>query len=874
MKSSSRSVTSIVILGLVLESAVPGARVYGQANPASNFSFPGADPAVMNMQLIAANVQTAMAACAQKSQVSRVSAFADKSGTVGSLAGLAFKESRKDSSKDLLAGLTETKPSGTCYDAVALGKADASGVRKFDTTKISEVTKKQVNCLMSCDPPEEEATGCVVIYGTTNTGKYTADQRKAGNDRIQMALDKIKIYKAFQNFKMNACVNQEELDLKLAQELYQCQQKALSDAVSAAALQLQNALNEHKTAFDKMSQANQELFQQWVDINVALGAKDPDEDPLFNMGGDKTQSNQFGGLLGIQRALNEDLAAQETKGAEFKTKVDELKQSIQANNDNLERGRMESVSGCMSKTNSIGVSGGRALTCFRPMKDKEGQPMLDANGNPKYAQGTCGPIEFLKTQVEQSAFKTSRGNVVMSQNRRDDSNRLGIEFQNIADSILQDMAPPASEGEVLSPDATTWSEISSKYGPALNELSQKTGVNLMGQLEKVASFCFTTGDRWKNQQIRSASSTYGKAKAENEKKRSELNGELQKGLGDLKKNYSDAMAVLGNQAVALNTYNCTKSDPQKMLDCYDQIRTNTRDLLEGTGASATVIRNAKGQPIAPPCKGINGCVTVLNQARKVKKGHVQEGRRIQTSFAIQAKAKIDQNVLGLANLLKGLQGQVSAQFGVVAGLANRLGVKAGASPKMVEGAEALAPVEANPGPPPSGPGPYKSPGDMAKVLSGKMMPGGMINFSDDGMGDVVADAMEKIKEKKEKEKERLEKFKDNSKEIDDLAKTCGKDDKDNVGNGACDQCSKSMLQACSGGGSGGGSDPVSEILNAVQGTATDMNSGDFQKAYNALGGLTCPDPDVLSVCNNCVGTKQKAYETYKTEVEKAKVAKP
>jgi hypothetical protein len=96
-----------------------------------------------------------------------------------------------------------------------------------------------------------------------------------------------------------------------------------------------------------------------------------------------------------------------------------------------------------------------------------------------------------------------------------------------------------------------------------------------------------------------------------------------------------------------------------------------------------VIRNDKGQAIAPPCKGINGCVTVLNQARKVKKGHVQEGRKIQTNFAIQARAKIDQSVLGLANLLKNLQGQVSSQFGVVAGLANRLGVKANASPKMV-----------------------------------------------------------------------------------------------------------------------------------------------------------------------------------------------
>ncbi len=861
MKKSSIPVTILTILGMISQGVVPLPRAHGQGSPTGNFSFPGADPAAMNLQMIATGVQGAMAACLQMNQMNRAKSLLDKSGALNSALGLASKETRKDASKNLLTGAAGVKPSGTCYDALAKGKANSNGIREFDLTKMSEVAKSATNCLMDCPPPEEDGAGCMDFFGKPkNDGKFDSKSREAGFAKIQTAIDKIQVYKAFKNFQMNSCTNQEEQELRLAQELYQCQQKALSDAVSAAALQIQNTLNEHKAAFDKMTQANEELFQQWVDINKVLGAQDDqDPDPLFNTGGDKTQSNQFGGLLGIQRALNQDLSEQETQGAKFKQDVDALKQSIQANNDSLERGRMEAVSGCMSQSNSIGVSGGRALTCFKPMV-KDGQPVLDPNGRPRYDRVTCGPIEFLKTQVEQSAFVTSRGNVVQSQNRRDDSERLGMEFQNIADSILQDMTPNGGKEESLVPDSTTWGEISSRYGPALNELSQKTGVNLMGQLEKVASFCFSTGDRWKNQQVRSVSSNYGKAKAANDQKRSELNGELQKGLGELKKNYSDAMAVLGNQAVALNTFNCTKTDPKKMLECYDQIRSNTRDLLEGTGASATVIRNEKGQAIAPPCKGINGCVTVLNQARKVKKGHVQEGRKIQTNFAIQARAKIDQNVLGLANLLKNLQGQVSSQFGVVAGLANRLGVKANASPKMVEGAEALQPADSTQGRPPSGPGPYKSPEDMAKVLSGKMMPGGMINFSDDGMGDVVADAMEKIKEKKDKFKEELDKFKDNSKDIQELRTSCVSDKSDNVGNGACGpECSAQALEAAKCGDSAKFK-AVDDALAMLNGTDPEKAQVTFSNANAALTGISCGDPSVRETCLYCVRTKSDRFQ--------------
>jgi hypothetical protein len=256
-------------------------------------------------------------------------------------------------------------------------------------------------------------------------------------------------------------------------------------------------------------------------------------------------------------------------------------------------------------------------------------------------------------------------------------------------------------------------------------------------------------------------------------------------------------------------------------------------------------------------------VTVLNQARKVKKGHVQEGRKIQTNFAIQARAKIDQNVLMLANVLKNLQGQVSSQFGVVAGLANRLGVKAKASPNMVEGPEALEAAESTQGRPPSGPGPYKSPGDMAKVLSGKMMPGGMINFSDDGMGDVVADAMDKIKEKKDKLKEELDKFKDNSKEIQELATSCiGANSSDNVGNGACGQeCSSALKE-------GSCNTNVSDIVAACRAAFPDSSVEDtFKKGFDALD--KCGDDTAKAICENCISTKKASYAQDKATAEGA-----
>jgi|GEM_PF-4053573 len=870
MRKFTNSVSMLVMFCLVLNVGGHPSVAQAQGGPSGNFTFPGANPALMDTSTLAAGVNAAIGKCAVEDRNRRLNSRLDKNALIGTTAAVLDRSSTRSDKAQSAWGLGSSilgaKPQGNCYDAATKSASRSSKLFKsssgkeweYDQASFEEALKNPTNCNMECPRPEQEDSSCADYFGSREvSGRYNDKNKTDGLKRIRAALDRITVYKRFMNFKMNNCASQEKNELMLAQQAYACTQKALSDAVSAAAAQLQMALNQQKGDFEKMSQANQQLYQQWKDINTALGSNDPDDsDPLFRDGADKNQSNQFGGLLGIQRALNQDLAEQESKGSQFKEEVENLKRDVQRNNDMLESGRMGEVSKCMSTSNSIGVAGGRALTCFKPMVDKDGRPVADASGKPRFAKVTCGPIEYLRTQVEQSALVTSGGNVVRSQNRQDEAQVRGQEFQNIADSILQDMTPNRGEGEVLSPNSTTWSDLTSKYGAALNELSQKSGVNLMGQLEKVASHCFSQGDKWRNQQIRSPSSSYGKLKAEADNRRTKLNGELQKGLGELNKNYSDAMAVLGRQAVALNRFNCTKTDPQKMLDCFDSIRSNTRDILEGTGASATVIRNDKGQPIAPPCKGINGCVTVLNNARKSKKGQVQEGRKIQAEYSTKARSDVDNQMLVLANMLKGLQGQVSAQFGSVAGLANALGVTAKTSPNMITDPEALEAAESNNAKPPSGDGPYKSPRDMSRVLSAKMQPGGMMDFANDGMGDMMASAMQKIQEKQDKAREDLASFKDVSKGLDELARTCGKEDSENVGNEACAQeCDSTSLTAAGCSGSNLGDIWAAlTILNGDRGAASKI-----EKANLALSGLKCPEDGLRKLCQNCVVTKSNSY---------------
>ncbi|MBU6153752.1 MAG: hypothetical protein KGP28_05575 [Bdellovibrionales bacterium] len=877
MKKSWVVARILAVLAVVNPGLGPVPKTFGDAvtPPLGNFGFPGVDPALMQMQLIATNVQAAMLACAQKSKISRVGAFFEKTGALGDLAGLTSKDTRKDAGKNLLSSVSGTKPSGTCYDQLLKAKIDTkkvSGVKTEPSASplISELTKSQANCLLDCPPPEEDATGCVDFFGVPNaSGKYNKDQKDAGFARIALATRKVGIYRAFQNFKMNACANQEELDLRVAQELYQCQQKALSAAVSEAGLQLQNVLNQHRAAFEKMTQTNQELFQQWVDISVALGAKDPDEDPLFSMVGDKNVSNQFGGLLAIQRELNEAKGQREVDAASFKAEVEKLNLDIEANDQSLEIGRVKAAFECMNSGVTMGGAGGGGL-CTRPVKDEKGAPVL-ANGVAVNEDYACSPLESLATTVEQSAYKTSNG-VIDNQRFREEARRRKLQFERLSEAIKQSMAPSGGQGETLIPQVSDWSGLKNRFGQAIEQLSAQTGIrNLEREIKKVASFCFSEGNTWRKNQIRNSKSEYRVKKYENNKTSSELSGRLQKGLGELKKNYADAMAVLGGQAVALDTSSCTKIVPTKMLDCYKQISDNTNGLLEGTGASATVIRNAKGQPLAAPCKGIDGCVTVLNQSRKVKKGQVQEGRRIQTDFAIKARATMDQSVLSLANLLKGLQGQVASQFGVVAGLANRLGVEANASPKMVEGVEPLKAMEPTPGPPPTGPGPYQDPSDLAKVLSGKMMPGGMINFADDGMGKVVADAMMKIQENKKEVRDELKDFKDKSKEIQELLTSCLKDDSDNVGNGACEgNCELALDESkCS--------TNIDDVLKALQvsyAITTDVKTAS-ENGLKALNGCKTSDPDTFLLCRNCITTKTSTYSEDKSRAEgAAKSAKP
>jgi hypothetical protein len=132
---------------------------------------------------------------------------------------------------------------------------------------------------------------------------------------------------------------------------------------------------------------------------------------------------------------------------------------------------------------------------------------------------------------------------------------------------------------------------------------------------------------------------------------------------------------------------------------------------------------------------------------------------------------------------------------------------------------------------------------------------------------VVADAMDKIKEKKEKLKEGLDKFDDNSKEIQELSKSCVSDKSDNVGNGACgpDSCNKELLAKCSGTSD---ETQLNAILDLVENppsatkdeTKNKATETKFSDALSKLRGFDCSsDPQVKEECKFCVTSKKEQF---------------
>ena len=732
-------------------------------------------------------------------------------------------------------------------------------------TGVLNVSKLDASyCDASLPDPNTEVGSCTSVYGGDPP---SSDQKVSGNKKLTDQIQAIKNFRDFKKWQSTSCIDKDKKALDDQLKVYQCKQGVLAQAVAMASQMMQTALQQNQAEFGKAIQYQNEVGDQIRQVDEILG---PEDEKLAGMEG----GNQFKGLLGVQRALTAKLAEMNTKEKDFKSRTDDLQKRTDSNEQKLDAERMGEVGSCMRGQRSLGVSGGRSLTCYKPViltaKDGTQQPKLDVAGKQVYAKQSCGPMEYVRSQVAQSAFITSRG-VMRSQARTEDSEANAAQFDAFSDAIMRDLGAEDEKlngGDRLVTRESTWEDISKKYSGDMAELSQKTGIDIQQQMNVVAGRCFTDADVWKKQQKRSSSSRYNTEKSGIQKDKNVLTGELNNGLSDLNKSYGETMAVLSGQAVTVNRYNCTTDDPAKMQGCFVQMKQSVSDLLEGNGMSTTskVISGGTMPPpynipsLTVPCKGVNGCVTVFQGVRKAKKNQLVLAQKQTVDFVNKSNAQIKSQLSGYAAFIGQLQASVKGQFDGLNGALASMGANPVDNPKNLS-PEALKQGKG----PGDQPGPYENPEKMSNVLSGMIPPDGLMDFQNNGVKDVMAAAKEKLDKKADALKQALSDIKDTTKDLLALQTSCVAN-KDRVGQADCSSDCLDRAKACNSDASG--YDALSSVINGllspdkVGSAQADANAAKIASANSFLESMNLSGSDCNDVrksCRSCSGDKVQKY---------------
>jgi hypothetical protein len=619
----------------------------------------------------------------------------------------------------------------------------------------------QFNCQMTCTPPSDMLDPVcdnyvdkdnVVVYAHLSSTITPQHLKIPVSDTIQqIKSDKKKLdqYIFWLTEKSTVCAGQ-KVDLVKAQYAnYNCKMQALAAAVSGASSQLQSALTMNNQNFTKMTQFQNQVGDQMSQIDQILG---PDPSDPNAKGG---TNSQFGGLLGVQAALNQKLPTWTTNAETYKSTGQQITQAYAANTQSLNANEMTQVVDCMKGNTDLGVNGGRSLTCFKPIMttppasssstaSSAPVPATDSNGNVKYSQQACGALEYVRSQLVQAGLK----NGLKSQSNVDQGNMYGTEFDSMINSMERDMGATdpsdASGNKTLVTRMPNWSDISNKYAGDMAQLYQSTGINVQAQMNTVANNCYNSGTSWKNQQLNSSASPYNVQKTKIDGQQDTLKGQYTTGFSDMNGELSSAISALGGTS---NAQVCNANgDITKMQACYDKLKNNLQNTLNGTGTAGTSVKTVTGgsmvSSFAVSCRGINNCVNSYKDARSQKKTQLSNAKKATEDFVNTGNSTIQNQLQSFAGYLGTLQQQVSAQFANMQVTLAGLGVISDARPKYMEPEQLQAGGKDGAG------GPYQNPRSMAAVLSSMVQPTGLINFQDSGMQQVVADAQKKADEDK------------------------------------------------------------------------------------------------------------------------------
>ena len=576
---------------------------------------------------------------------------------------------------------------------------------------------------------------------------YTELKDPKGKPLVDDDRSRLQTYLDFLNFKSDVCSKQSVKTLQNQFINYKCKTDLLSSAVQKASQSLQTALTQNTQNFTKMVQFQKQVGDQMSQIDQILGP-DPN-DP------NKGSSVQGGGLLGVQAALNKGLPTWNANQSDFTTRITKIQTDTTANNQTLQANRDAQVVGCMQGDTSMGVAGGGAMTCFVPMTTTTttngttaSNPVLDANGNQRYTKQACGPLQYLRSQVQQAPLTTNK-----LQDRQQMSQDDMAQFDSIVAGIELDMGAnnqTDANGNRLVAMSPNWAQIQNQFanqiGALQNNIYQQTGgqvsLNIMGNLTQIVNTCDSVADNWKNQQLQSAGSPYSIKKNSIQSDTNKIIGDMTSGLSDMNGMYSTALSSLG-ATTASYTCNAASNDLNGRSTCYADLNQRLNNLLNGNGVGTTTKTINGGSMVGSfsvACQGINNCITTFQSARQQKKTQLSSAQKATDDFVTNGNAQIQSQLQSFAQALGGLQGQVNSQFANMQSSLMSLGIESTAHAKYMD-PEQLQPQKGQNGEL----GPFESPKSMAAVLSGMVQPTGLMNFQDTGMQDMLKDAQDQSK---------------------------------------------------------------------------------------------------------------------------------
>ncbi len=592
----------------------------------------------------------------------------------------------------------------------------------------------------------------------------------------------------------------------------------------------------------------------------------------------------FGGLLGVQKALNDKLkGSNDSLSAHEKQSNKDIRRVKRMTNQltkMVERDRLSHIKSCIAGSTSLGMSGGQSLQCIK-------------NVNGKSVKSSCGAIDFLASEIDQAARKTENGDVIKSTSRGLDGVANVTKFNEVAKRMLSDLdmndvvddkgttkTVTGADGEgqeeqMFTSNVKSWSDITAKYGNAFAEISKDTKVDIKGQLDAIGGTCFNQGQDRKKQYM--GSTEYQNQLDSIQTVKDEVNDRLDNDMKDINKLYGEGLNVLsgGKMEVSINRFNCTTTDPVKQMDCFKTMKNGLNDLLEGKIASNAKIDGAQLPPpftvpsFNMPCQGINRCVAKYQAARKAMKSQLRIAGQNTSRFVNESNARINKQMSAIGTTIGGIQNQVKTQLGRVSALMGKMKISAKPEISYFDKDKGLKPQPEGSGPsergPGTPPGPYGNNVDLGLAISASVPPDGLMKSDGKELQEIMTGANEKAEKDKTDAKEKLDKIAEKIGKIQDLS--CG--DEQSVKNGACGfKCSNyriactSVINASTVSVDEGFWKNISDVSSAVnkdnEATAKEVLAK-IDNINDALSG----NSDCVSKgqdCNTCVESKRMQFE--------------